>query len=125
MSEPQDERRTRGLEMMRQVYGWDVQDAGGGFFGMTVDHLFGDVWANGSMSVRDRRLLLIGALAATNVPDILGIQLASALKNDELDADALREIGLLLTHYIGWPLGTKLNAAIETEIQKYRSHNET
>src|SRR5690606_21228303 len=52
---PMDERRARGLEMMRRVYGWDIDDAPGDFFGITADHLFGDIWTRPGLSMRDRR----------------------------------------------------------------------
>ena len=38
-----DDRRQRGLEKMEEVYGFDVQDGPGDFFGYTVEHLFGEI----------------------------------------------------------------------------------
>lgn len=111
-----DSRRQQGLDMMRQVYGWEMQDGPGDFFGTTVDHLFADIWSRPGLSVRDRRLLLIGALSAQGLDDVADIQVQAALGNDELDAEQLREIALFLTHYIGWPLGTKLNMVVEKAV---------
>lgn len=113
MTEP-TERRQRGLETMAKVYGWEVRDGPGDFFSMTVEHLFGDVWTREGLSFRDRRLLLIGLLVGQGLDDVLGIQLDAALRNEELDADELREIVILLTHYAGWPRGAKLNQQVET-----------
>lgn len=113
-----DAQRQRGLDMMRQVYGWEMQDGPGDFFGTTVDHLFADIWSRPGLSVRDRRLLLIGALTAQGLDDVADIQVQAALGNDEFDAEALREIALFLTHYVGWPLGTKLNMVVEKAIGK-------
>jgi len=109
-----DDRRQRGLEMMTEVYGWEVQDGPGDFFAMTVDHLFGEVWTRAGLSLRDRRLLLIGMLVGQGLDDVLGIQLEAALGNGEVDADQLREIVIFLTHYAGWPRGAKLNQQVET-----------
>ncbi|MGW0809853.1 carboxymuconolactone decarboxylase family protein [Nonomuraea sp. NPDC002799] len=114
-----DEQRRRGLEMMRQVYGWEIGDAPGDFFGVTVDHLFGDIWARPGLSIRDRRLLLIGSLSAQGLNDVLDIQIPAALANAELTADELREIAIFLTHYIGWPLGAKLSVQIDTLIARH------
>ncbi|GAA2213479.1 carboxymuconolactone decarboxylase family protein [Nonomuraea monospora] len=111
-----DERRQRGLEMMAQVYGWEVRDGPGDFFGITVDHLFADIWSRPGLSMRDRRLLLVGVLAAKGLNDVLDIQIPAALGNDELTAGELREIAIFLTHYIGWPLGAKLSVQIDTLI---------
>lgn len=111
--------RRQGLEMMRQVYGWEVQDGPGDFFATTVDHLFAEIWARPQLSIRDRRLLLIGALAAQGLDDVADIQVQAALGNEEFDAEQLREISLFLTHYIGWPLGTKLNTVVDKAISKH------
>jgi 4-carboxymuconolactone decarboxylase len=111
-----DERRRRGLEMMTTVYGWEVQDGPGDFFAATVDHLFADIWTRDLLSVRDRRLLLLGAVAAQGLPEITEIQAGAALSKGELDAAQLREVALFLTYYVGWPLGTRLNGAVEKTI---------
>lgn len=113
------ERRERGLEMMRQVYGWEIGDAPGDFFGITVDHLFGDIWTRPGLTLRDRRLLLIGVLAGQGLNDVLDIQIPAALANGELSPEELREIGIFLTHYVGWPLGSRLSVQIDTLIAKH------
>lgn len=112
------ERRQLGLETMAAVYGWEVQDGDGDFFGMTVEHLFAQVWTRNGLSFRDRRLLLIGLLLGRGLDDVLGIQLEAALQNGELDAATLREIVIFLTHYAGWPSGAKLNTQVETIIAR-------
>jgi 4-carboxymuconolactone decarboxylase len=112
-----DDRRERGLEMMRQVYGWDVQDGPGDFFGLTVDHLFAEIWSRPGLTVRDRRLLLIGLLIGQNRPDVAEIQLGAALKLAELDDDQLREIAIFLTYYAGWPAGAALSMQVEKLIR--------
>jgi len=114
-----DERRARGLEMMRRVYGWDIDDAPGDFFGITADHLFGDIWTRPGLSMRDRRLLLIGVLAGQGLNDVLDIQIPAALASGELSPEELREIGIFLTHYVGWPLGSRLSVQIDTLIAKH------
>jgi 4-carboxymuconolactone decarboxylase len=113
-----DDRRQRGLDMMRQVYGWDVQDGPGDFFGLTVDHLFAEIWTRPGLSIRDRRLLLIGLLIGQGRDDVAEIQIGAALKTAELDADQLREIVIFLTHYAGWPAGAKLSMQAEKLIRQ-------
>ncbi|HEY3902919.1 MAG TPA: carboxymuconolactone decarboxylase family protein [Streptosporangiaceae bacterium] len=113
-----DDRRQRGLDMMRQVYGWDVQDGPGDFFGLTVDHLFAEIWTRPGLSIRDRRLLLIGLLIGQGRDDVAEIQIGAALKSAELDADQLREIVIFLTHYAGWPAGASLSMQAEKLIRK-------
>ena len=112
------EKRRLGLETMGQVYGWEVTDGPGDFFGMTVEHLFAEVWTRDGLSFRDRRLLLIGLLVGSGLDDVLALQLDAALGNGELDADELREIVIFLTHYAGWPKGAKLNTEVEKLIAR-------
>ena len=87
-----DEVRERGKAQMRAVYGWDIEPTKP-FETSTVDHLFGEVWAEGKLSVRDRRLVLIGLAAGTGLEDVAGLQLDAAMNLGELDADDLRDPG--------------------------------
>jgi 4-carboxymuconolactone decarboxylase len=112
------DKRQVGLDKMREVYGWDVQDGPGDFFAMTVDHLFAEVWTRPGLEQKERRLLLIGLLVGMGLDDVLGIQLDSALKLGELSPDQLREIVIFLTHYAGWPRGAKMNSAVEELIAR-------
>jgi len=114
------ERRRRGLERMEEVYGWEMKDGPGDFFGYTADHLFGEIWNRPGLTDRDRRLLLVGVLAGTGAHDVLGIQVDAAWRNEELDAEALREIVIFLSHYAGWPVGARLNTTVEEVIGRGR-----
>jgi 4-carboxymuconolactone decarboxylase len=117
--ESDPEKRRQGLETMASVYGWpEVGDGPGDFFGYTVEHLFADIWNREGLTFRDRRLLLIGLLVGRGLHDVVGLQVEAALGNGELDADELREIVILLTHYAGWPDGAKLNSQVEATIAR-------
>jgi 4-carboxymuconolactone decarboxylase len=108
-----DDRRQRGLDKMREVYGWEVQDGPGDFFGITVDHLFAEIWTRPGLSLRDRRLLLLGLLTGQGLQDVADIQIGAALRSGELTPDELREIAIFLTHYAGWPSGARLSMQVE------------
>ncbi len=112
------ELRAKGLRRMEQVYGFDMSDGGGDFFGYTADHLFADIWSRPGLSDRDRRLLLIGMLAGQGAADVLGIQIPAAHSAGDLDDAALREIVVFLSHYAGWPQGARLNSIVEETIAK-------
>jgi 4-carboxymuconolactone decarboxylase len=114
------EARRRGLEKMETVYGFDMSDGEGDFFGYTADHLFADIWNRPGLSDRDRRLILIGMLAGQGAADVLGIQVPAAHANGELDDLALREIVIFVCHYAGWPNGARLNSIVEETIAKAR-----
>jgi 4-carboxymuconolactone decarboxylase len=113
------ERRRRGLERMGEVYSFEVSDGAGDFFGYTVEHLFGDIWEREGLSLRDRRLLLVGLMVAEGLDGVLGIQLESALAKGDLTAGDLREIVIFLTHYAGWPKGAALNSMVENAIARH------
>lgn len=112
------ELRRRGLEKMEQVYGFEMSDGEGDFFGYTADHLFADIWSRPGLSDRDRRLLLIGMLAGQGAQDVLTIQVPAAYQSGDLDDAALREIVIFLSHYAGWPVGARLNSLVEETIGK-------
>ena len=109
----EDPRRQRGKDMMKQVYGWDIGHVEGDFVELTVDHLFGEVWANGSLSIRERRLLLIGLLVGSGLDDVVGLQLDCATSIGELTEAELREMVVFLAHYAGWPRAAKFNQIVE------------
>jgi len=113
VAEDRGAKRTRGLEKMAEVYGWEVSDGGGDFFGMTVEHLFAEVWDRPGLSLRDRRLLLIGLLVGGGLDDVVELQMDAALRVGDLTVEDLREIQLFLTHYAGWPRGAKLNSIVD------------
>ncbi|CPW40506.1 Possible 4-carboxymuconolactone decarboxylase [Mycobacteroides abscessus] len=85
-----DELRRQGLDKMKEVYGWDMPDIPGDYFKYTIDHLFGTIWTRPELSMRDRRLLLLGAVSALGLDEILEIQTSAALKNGELTEAELR-----------------------------------
>ena len=111
--------RRKGLDMMSQVYGWEMKDGPGDFFAHTADQVFGEVWTREGLTIRDRRLLLLGALAATGQIDVAEIQAGAALGNGELDADQLHEIALFLCYYVGWPRGSALDMMFGGVIDKH------
>ena len=115
-----DSTRRKGLETMEAVYGFDMSDGPGDFFSYIADHLFADIWNRPGLSIRDRRLLLIGLLAGRGANDVLSIQLPAAYRNGELDDEALRETVIFLAHYAGWPAAAAMNNLVEDTIRRGR-----
>ncbi len=113
-----DDRRTRGQEMVGKVYGWEFPHVEGPFVEATVDHLFGEVWAEGRLTVKERRLMLIGMAVAGGMEDVAGLQLDAAVRLGELDVDDLRSIVVFVAHYAGWPHAAKLNTEVEAIIAR-------
>jgi 4-carboxymuconolactone decarboxylase len=108
-----DELRRKGLDKMNEVYAWDMPDMPGDYFALTVDHLFGGIWTRPGLSMRDRRMAVIAVLTAQGQSDLLEVQVNAVLHNEEMTLAELRELALFITHYVGFPLGSRLNSAIE------------
>ena len=114
-----DELRKKGLEKMNEVYGWEMPDMPGEYFALTVDHLFGTIWTRaGSVDAGP-------ALDAARRADRAGhrkrcwrSRLNAILSQRRAHRDELKEIAIFLTHYVGFPLGSKLDGAIHRVVPK-------
>jgi 4-carboxymuconolactone decarboxylase len=115
------DRRQRGLDKLGEVYPVELGITGDvdPYQQVTVDHLFGDVWTRPGLDTRERRLLVIGVIAALGKEDIAELQFHSALTNGELTVEQVHEAVVLLTHYAGWPLGSGLNRAAGRAIARF------
>ena len=89
-------------------------------FGLTSERLFADLWSRDVLSVKERRLILLGLLVGQGLDDMIGIQIDAALRTGDVSASELREIVVFLTHYAGWTRGTRLNAQVEDLIALVR-----
>ncbi|MEH3138335.1 MAG: carboxymuconolactone decarboxylase family protein [Mycolicibacterium neoaurum] len=115
------DRRQQGLQKMNEVYGWEMPDIQGDpFFDLTVEHLFGDIWTRPGLSMRDKRLLTLAAVTAVGNSDLAEIQINAALHNEELTAEELKEVAVFITHYLGFPLGSKLDGAVSKVVRQRR-----
>lgn len=116
-----------GLKTMNAVYGPGFAESlphdRTPMLEKTVDHLFGEIWSRPGMSIRDRRLLVLGATAALGRADLVEIQVRGALANDELSAGELREAVLQLQYYVGWGNGTQLNNGVEAALRAHAENN--
>ena len=110
--------RKKGLEKMNEVYGWEMPDMPGDYFALTADHLFGTIWSRPGLSMRDKRLMTLTVVTALGISDLAEIQANAALANGEISEDELKEMAIFLTHYLGFPLGSKLDGAVTKVIKK-------
>ena len=114
-----DELRKKGLEKMNEVYGWEMPNIEGhDFFDLTADHLFGTIWTRPGLTMRDKRIMTLTVVTALGISDLAEIQANAALHNEELTADELKEMAIFLTHYLGFPLGSKLDGVVSTVVKK-------
>ena len=118
---PSSERRERGLEMIKKVYAGDVEVPPEGtlFTDIMLEQVFAEVWSRDVLSIRDRRLLILGIIAEKGEPMTFGIQVMAALKNGELKPDEVRELMLMIAQYAGYPRAAALVGLVEERIAEF------
>lgn len=114
----EEEMLARGQEVFEQCYGGvipvpseiDPRE----YAGMSMK-MFHDFWGDGRLSFREKRLVVLGALAGMGAdPSLFTIHAKSALRNGELSADELRAVVLMVLPYVGYPNASPLFVASET-----------
>ena len=117
------DRWERGQEMLQQVYAGDVVTAPRGamaFSDIMLEQLFAEVWTRTDiLSIRDRRLLMLGSIMAMGEHTTFVIQLKAALKNGELTAEQAREILIHMAQYTGYPRAAALVGPVEEVINEF------
>ena len=114
-----DTRRARGLEKFEEVYNGDVPAPPPGamaFFDLMLEQVFAELWTRDALSVRDRRLVTMGVIAALGERDTFEVQARAALKKDELTPEQLREMVIHLASYAGYPRAAGLVGVVERVI---------
>lgn len=112
-------RREVGAAMMQKVYAGIVPvppSEGNAFVDLMLEQLFAEVWVREQLSVRDRRLLTMGVIAALGEHATWGIQVRAGLVNDEFTSEQIREILVHLVHYVGYPRASALLRVTEEAI---------
>ena len=115
------ERRQRGLEAIKEVYAGDVvtPPEGNVFTDIMLEQVFAEIWSRDVLSIRDRRLMLLGIIAEKGEPMTWGIQAKAALKRGELTPDELRELLLMIAQYAGYPRAAALVGVVEQKIAEF------
>lgn len=112
----------RGLARFREVYGEQVvalPEGAMAFNDVMMRSLFAEVWTRDVLSIRDRRMLVMGVIAANGAVETWKVQASAALANGELTADELRETLVMLAPYAGYPNVAPLVAECEGVIARH------
>lgn len=83
---------------------------------LSLDQLLLQIWQRPTLSFRDKRLLVLGAIAAVGAPHKYAIHIGAALKKGELTPEEAREIPIIMMHYVGQPKASDLLAPTEAAI---------
>ncbi|HAC81221.1 MAG: carboxymuconolactone decarboxylase family protein [Candidatus Binatia bacterium] len=118
-------KREKGLRLMEDVCGIAIDPGNTSrFLELTVDNLFADVWGNESLAIRDRRLVVLGILAAMGDGSNLGVHMTQALSRGDLSPEELEEIPVQVAHYAGWPRATTALGAAAQAIATHREKSD-
>jgi 4-carboxymuconolactone decarboxylase len=116
---------TTGEDMWREVMRTDPPPSdGGGFIDLTRDHVFGNIWTRGELSVRDRRLIAITCTALNPSGPALGLHVANALKSGDLTVEQVEEWIVAIAHYAGWPVAANVYVQTRPVIAAMREPTE-
>jgi 4-carboxymuconolactone decarboxylase len=117
-----DKLLAKGAEVLTRIYGPDgaapvVAMADSPFVSETVTNLFGQVWDRPGLSIRDRRLLVLGATAMLGRADLVETQVKGALLGGDMDAEQLEEAVLQLAFYTGWGNATAMWQGVQAALK--------
>ena len=113
-----EEQWQKGLETVDAVYGpgfhemmMPLKDVR--FNQEIVANQFGNLWADPALSIRDKRLMVLGATTMLGRADLIEIQMTGALINEEFTPEQLALIPLFMLFYAGAGNTTALFRGIE------------
>lgn len=111
-------RREIGLETIKDVYAGDVVTApeGYAFSDIMLEQLFAELWTRDTLSMRDKRILLLGIIAEKGEPATFKIQVKASIKRGEMTAEEARELLLFIAPYAGYPRAAAMLAPLEEAI---------
>ncbi len=111
-------RREIGLETIKDVYAGDVVTPPEGypFSDIMLEQLFAELWTRDTLSMRDKRILLLGIIAEKGEPATFKIQVKASLKRGEMTPDEARELLLFIAQYAGYPRAAGMLAPLEEAI---------
>ncbi len=112
------DRRKKGEETIEKVYAGDVivPPEGYAFTDIMLETLFAEVWTRETLSMRDKRILLLGMIAAQGEAMTFKIQTKAGIKNGELSPEDVRELHLFIAQYCGYPKAASMLGPMEEGI---------
>ena len=113
-----DEEWDKGIAVVDQVYGPGVSDLmlpfkDAPFNREIVLNQFGKLWADEALTIREKRLMVLGATTMLGRADLIEIQMVGALTNGEFTEEQLGQIPLFMLFYAGAGNTTALFRGIE------------
>ncbi len=98
--------RERGERLFQEICGAPAAAMQSEFLDLTIEHIFGEVWARSDLSSRDQRLLTLAVLVCTGETSSMAVHMRMALESGDLTRAELEGVVIHLAHYAGWPRGS-------------------
>ncbi|WP_336971338.1 hypothetical protein [Sphingobium aromaticiconvertens] len=119
----------KGLEIFDKVYGPGSSEMtrpfrDSSFNQEIVGNQFANLWASDVLTMREKRLLVLGATAMLGRPDLVEIQMNGALINGEFTDEELDFLPLFVLFYAGAGNTTALFRGIEAAKARRQARSE-
>lgn len=113
----------RGMVLFEQCYNGVVAlpttIEPNGISGLSMK-MFNDVWGDGKLSFREKRLVVLGTLAGLGAdPLLFSIHARSALRNGEITPEDLHAVIIMALPYVGYPRISPLYRVVEAAIEEH------
>ncbi len=115
-----------GRKKIEDVYAGDVITPPQGSMAFTdvmLEQIFAELWTRETLSMRDKRILLLGIIAEKGEPTTYKIQAKASLKRGEMTPEELRELLLFIAPYAGYPRAAALIGPTEEAISEAADSN--
>ncbi len=116
------ERWKLGEATIKDVYAGDVivpPEGSYAFSDNMLRQLFAELWTRDTLSMRDKRILLLGILAEKGEAATFKIQIKASLKRGEINPEEAREFLLFIAQYAGYPRAAAMLVPIEEAIAEF------
>jgi alkylhydroperoxidase/carboxymuconolactone decarboxylase family protein YurZ len=90
----------------------------------TVETLFGEVWNRPGMPLRDRRLLVLGAVSMVGRGDLVTVRALGGLRSGDFTDELLRGAVLQLAFYCGWLNATAVEQGVMAALEAYAAETD-
>jgi 4-carboxymuconolactone decarboxylase len=120
------ERRALGEETIKDVYAGDVivPPEGYAFTDVMLKQLFAELWTRDTLSMRDKRILLLGIIAEKGEATTFKIQIKASLKRGEINPEEAREFLLFIAQYAGYPRAASMLGPTEAAIAEFQAETQ-
>ncbi|MEZ5166699.1 MAG: carboxymuconolactone decarboxylase family protein [Acidimicrobiales bacterium] len=90
------------------------------FADIMTEDTFGGVWTREALDIRDRRLIVMGVIAAIGGPSTWKIQCKAGLRRGDFTEAQVREVLIQATPYVGYPRAAEFVGVTEEAIAEHR-----